>query len=380
VALRPEELVVRVFEDTEGERKNVPISIGIQGPPGGGKTFSALLIAQGAQAVRGGDIYVVDTENRRALKYAGLDPGIEGVKPFKFRHIDFRPPFRPQQFGMALDQFDKKNPAAIIVDSASDEHEGPGGYLRWHDEPDNKKRAGSNEWSAWNDPSEGRKAFIQAFTHNVLAPVIFTFRARQKTEQVETANGKKVVNQLGWQPVAGTEVLHNIDLLVLLPPRADGIPRWRPDRAHEEFIIKLPRQFRELFREGQPITPAIGAALATWARGGDLPKPSASAVDLAGEPKLFAFAREKAALGSDAFMEWQAKLSVRQVAGLNEIRDQLNAIMDAADARLAAKPSIESSAPWREEPPPHDDSWADQEAERRHQARTTPANQETLEL
>jgi ABC-type lipopolysaccharide export system ATPase subunit len=39
-----------------------PLIIGLEGPPGAGKTASALLLAEGIRRVRGGDIRVLDTE------------------------------------------------------------------------------------------------------------------------------------------------------------------------------------------------------------------------------------------------------------------------------------------------------------------------------
>src|SRR5215207_7484172 len=150
--------IIALFEDTEAQRKNVPISVGVQGPPGGGKTFTSLVMAQGAQDVRGGDIFLIDTEGRRALKYAGYDPQIPGVRPFKFRHVDFQGPFKPSNFMRAFQHCEKQNPAAIICDSASDEHEGiPWGVRDWKQRNVETKKYGANEWAAWKDPKEDRK-------------------------------------------------------------------------------------------------------------------------------------------------------------------------------------------------------------------------------
>ena len=65
--------------------------------------------------------------------------------------------------------------------------------------------------------------------------MIFTFRAREKTAQ----EGKKIIN-IGWQPVAPLEIVHTLDLTCILPPKADGVPVWKSDKAGEDFIIKLP--------------------------------------------------------------------------------------------------------------------------------------------
>ena len=71
------------FEFKPATRERTPCMVGIVGPSGTGKTFSALRLATGMQKVSGGDVAVVDTEGRRALHYADK---------FKFLHLDFGPP------------------------------------------------------------------------------------------------------------------------------------------------------------------------------------------------------------------------------------------------------------------------------------------------
>jgi len=44
----------------------------------------------------------------------------------------------------------------------------------------------------------------------IKVPLIFTFRAREKTRQ-EIVDGKKVVINIGWQPVAPLEIVHMLD-------------------------------------------------------------------------------------------------------------------------------------------------------------------------
>ena len=55
------------------ERKQAKIKLGIQGPAGAGKTYSALLIAYGMTR-EFGKIAVIDTENHSADLYAHLGP------------------------------------------------------------------------------------------------------------------------------------------------------------------------------------------------------------------------------------------------------------------------------------------------------------------
>jgi hypothetical protein len=146
----------------------------------------------------------------------------------------------------------------------SDEHGGEGGYLDWHDEL--VPTSGGNEWAAWNQPSRARQRMIRAF-QGILSPaLIFTFRAREKTRQVQQ-NGKKTVINIGWQPVTDLQIMHGLDLTCILPPRAEGVPVWQSDKVGEDFIIKLPEFLKPYIRDKQQLNEEMGHAFAAWAEG-----------------------------------------------------------------------------------------------------------------
>ncbi len=248
---------VRNFEATPAVRADEPLLLGMVGPPGGGKTLSALRLAKGMQAARGGDIVLIDTEGGRARKYAE-QVAFNIVELNQTRSEDFLDAIRAQLSAA---------PAAIIVDSMSDEHES---YLEWHDEMIPKM--GNNEWAAWAKPKAARKKLISGLL-KIKTPLIFTFRAREKTRQGEK-NGRKVVENIGWMPVAPLEIVHTLDLTCILPPRADGVPVWESAKIGEDFIIKLPNFLAPLISKG-PLDEATGRALAEWARG-STPSPRVS--------------------------------------------------------------------------------------------------------
>lgn len=250
------------YEAKPATRSEEPLLLGMIGPPGGGKSLSALRLAKGIQSVRGGDIIVIDTEGGRSRKYNDLIP-FDIVELVNARSNDFK--------DAILAQLPRK-PAAIVVDSMSDEHEG---YLEWHDEM--VPKMGGNDWAAWAKPKAARKQLISAIL-KIKVPLIFTFRAREKTKQQDKANGKREVVNIGWQPVAPLEIVHTLDLTCILPPRADGVPVWKSDKIGEDFIIKLPNYLAPFIKEGAPLSEEMGAAFAEWARGGT----AAPAGDMAG--------------------------------------------------------------------------------------------------
>src|SRR3954467_6613590 len=116
---------VRVFEAKKATPGPQPLLIGLVGPPGGGKTVSALRLASGMRRVRPGPVVLIDTACQRSRKCA---------EDFDFMRVDFDPPFRSSDFVKCVRDQLKLKPAAIIIDTMSDEHAGEGGYLDWHDE------------------------------------------------------------------------------------------------------------------------------------------------------------------------------------------------------------------------------------------------------
>ena len=146
----------RTFDDKPAVREAVPLLIGITGPSGGGKTYSALRLATGIQSVTGGDIYGIDTEARRMLNYS---------EKFKFRHLEFKAPFSPLDYLAAVENTaSPREPKLSSWDSMSHEHEatrrGPSKYtgLRfsaW-------AAARRTTFRAWAKPKSDRRRFINA--------------------------------------------------------------------------------------------------------------------------------------------------------------------------------------------------------------------------
>jgi len=257
--------MTRQFKAAEATLGESPLLIGLMGPPGGGKTFSALRLATGMCKVRGGQPFVIDTEGGRARKYAGQ---------FAFRHVPFEPPFRPADFLEAIKFCVAEGAGAIIVDSMSDEHEGEGGLLDWHDQE--LDRMAGSDWSkrervgqaAWIKPKASRRELLNGILR-VTVPLIMCFRAREKVKQVKNDRGKMEPTNIGYQPVAPTEIVHTLDLNCLLPPRADGVPVWSSDKLGEDFVIKLPVFLKPFIKDGEQLSESMGAAFAAWASGGE---------------------------------------------------------------------------------------------------------------
>ncbi len=244
----------RQFEDKPAVRGHVPLLIGLAGPSSSGKTFSALRLATGIQRVVGGDIFVIDTEARRALNYADY---------FKFQHLQFDPPFSPADYLAALEHCVQRGAKSIIVDSASYEHEGPGGVLAMQDkEWERLGRSDKTKFLSWVKPKAERQKLIGAITR-MQCNTIFCFRAKEK---IKIVTGKDPVS-LGYMPIAGDNFIYEMTVKCLLLPGACGVPSWQPEHIGEKAIVKLPEQFRKIFAKSEPLSEDIGAQLAEWAAG-----------------------------------------------------------------------------------------------------------------
>lgn len=322
---------VRVFEVKDAVRESVPLLIGLFGPAGSGKTFSALRLATGIQSVTGGDIYAIDTEARRMLHYASN---------FRFKHIQFDAPFGSLDYLAAMRQCVAAGAKVIIIDSFSHEHSSEGGYLM--SQAAELDRMAGNDYAkrdrvkmaAWIKPAQARSQMINGILQ-LNANLIMCYRAKEKTKPVKVQNGKVEIREMGFMPISGDEILFEMTANCLLLPHANGIPTWQSEEPGERMMMKLPEQFRSIFADSQPLSEDIGRQLAEWAAGG-APK----SVD---NSAILNAARAEASHGKDALQAHWKSLSKPNKAIVNTIMDELKATATEADA-LADVPSNESVA------------------------------------
>jgi ABC-type dipeptide/oligopeptide/nickel transport system ATPase subunit len=310
--------MTRTFTATPARRESVPLLVGLMGPSGSGKTYSALRLAKGIQSISGGDIYVIDTESSRAKHYA---------EEFTFKHVPFSPPFGSVDYLECIRWCVKDGARVIVVDSMSHEHAGEGGYLDFHGK-EIERMAGNDyakqervKMAGWIKPSAARQKLINGLLQ-LNANFIFCFRAKEKTKPVKGGG----IQELGWMPIAGEEFTFEQTLNCLLPPASKGVPQWTSEQVGERTMMKLPRQFEDLFRDGRALDEKHGVALAEWARGaksnGGRPpadQPAAVKIEPAPEPAPAPASRKTAA-------EWcgEARGEVVACKNLKELNTWLN--------------------------------------------------------
>lgn len=230
-------------------RENTPLIIGIAGPTKSGKTMSALRLATGL--ANGGKIVMINAEGARGHQYADK---------FSYLACDLTPPYRYGVYEEVLREAAKLRPGAIIVDSMSHAHDGPGGFLEWHEEEldriagnDYAKRNQAN-FTAWIKPKQAENAFRYAMLE-VQCPLILCFRAKEKME-IKTGRPPK---DLGWQPIGGEGLMFETIFTLTLPPYSKGLPDLEVSAMREPFDTMVPKD--------KQIDEALGRELVKWAAG-----------------------------------------------------------------------------------------------------------------
>jgi hypothetical protein len=235
-------------------REATTVLVGLAGPSGGGKTFSALRLATGLAGDK--KVAVVDTEARRALHYADQ---------FTFDHMDMRPPFRPERFSAIVERAEKAGYGALVFDSFSHEHDGEGGLIDWAEEiervGDGKSKGGIKSPGNWAAPKAAHKRMVQHHFLQARLHLIFAMRADEKIKitKVPQPNGyeKTVVEHVGWTPICEKRFMFEMTASFLFLPDRPGYP----------VPTKLQEQHRPLFPLDQPISEETGRRLAAWAAG-----------------------------------------------------------------------------------------------------------------
>jgi len=322
--------------------------LGLVGPSGTGKTYSALRLATGMQRVTGGYIFVIDTEARRSLHYAP-DHGNQADPArgkFGFQVVPFGAPFGPLEYLHAIEHCARSGAKTIIVDSMSHEHEGPGGVLEMH-EAETKRL--SKQWktsedavkmSAWGKPKSERRRMINTILQ-FDANFIFCFRAKPKLKIVKGRNPEP----RGFMPLAGEEFVYEMTARFLLLPGADGRPALQSTFEGEREIIKIPIQFRDLFsRPGEQLSESLGMLMAQWAAGSEAPE------TMSVDALLRGYA---ACTDSATFRVLEGSRSVSWGRATKDEKVQLKTAADAAQKRIE-----EPATPM----PPRDDDDSEREA------------------
>jgi len=225
----------------KARRSATKLRLLLTGPSGSGKTYGALLVAKGLGAKRP---IVIDTEQGSSDLYDSLLP---------FDVIDLAPPFTPERYIAAIDAAEKAGADVIVIDSISQEWNGPGGILELSDEVARAKFKG-NTWSAWSELTPRHRAFIDRMLRSS-AHIIATGRAKTETAQVDDHGRKKVV-KLGMRLESRDGAEYEFTTVL--------------DIVHDGHYAVASKDRTGIFTgDPKPISEATGKRLAEWLAGGE---------------------------------------------------------------------------------------------------------------
>ena len=178
-----------IQEFKKAERTQARLRAALCSPAGGGKTYSALLIAKGL----GGKIAMIDTEHGSGSLYADS----KGMPEYAV--LELEPPYSPQRYIEAINLAEKSGFDIIIIDSLSHAWAGEGGALDMQEKARLASKSG-NSWTAWREVTPHHTRLIDAMLGSH-CHIIATMRSKQEYAQVTEDGGKVVIRKLGLAPV-----------------------------------------------------------------------------------------------------------------------------------------------------------------------------------
>lgn len=170
----------------KAERKKAKLRLAITGPAGSGKTYGALLIAQGL----GGKIAMIDTENGSGDMYAGMcEYDIETLNA----------PYDPRRYIQAIHEAEKAGYSVIIIDSLSHAWNGSGGVLDLQTRI-TESSGSKNSYVAWGKVTPLQNALVEAM---IVSPchIIATMRSKMDYVQNKNERGYTEIRKVGLAPV-----------------------------------------------------------------------------------------------------------------------------------------------------------------------------------
>lgn len=239
------------FQLRKATRKQAKIRLGLSAVSGGGKTYSAILIAYGLC----GDwskVAVIDTENNSADLYAHMGD---------FNVLPLTAPYSPERYIEAIKECEKAGMEVIIIDSITHEWDGKGGCLEIA-ETITQGSSSKNSYTAWSKVTPRHQSFINAMLQSP-SHIITTVRRKQDYEMTKDNNGKvrieksglKEITREGWEYELTVNL--QIDSAHQATPSKDrtGLFMDKPEFVPSEKTGKLIKAWCETGEEVLQLTP-----------------------------------------------------------------------------------------------------------------------------
>jgi hypothetical protein len=171
------------------------------GPPGSGKTMTALILSSRIAATAQGRVAVIDTERGSASKYADQ-------YDFDVLELDN---YHPENYIAAIHMAEEAGYAVLIIDSLSHAWAGKDGALELVDRF-TKKINSHNPFAAWKEVTPIHNRMVDAVTGANLH-IIATLRSKMEYIQTTDDRGRSVIRKVGMQPVQRDGLEYEFDVV-----------------------------------------------------------------------------------------------------------------------------------------------------------------------
>lgn len=179
------------------------LRMALTGPPGAGKTYTALLLALALAEVTKKKTAVVDTEKGSASKYADL---------FDFDVLELEGSFHPNRYIEAIRAAEQAGYGQIVIDSLSHAWIGTDGGLDLHDKAVARQKT-KNSYTAWADVTPHHNALVQALVQS-RCHLIATMRTKvEYAQEKDDRTGKTAIRKIGTAPLMRDGVEYEFDIV-----------------------------------------------------------------------------------------------------------------------------------------------------------------------
>ena len=228
------------FHANDATREGVLLRAALCGPTGSGKTKTALILGtRMAERLGLGPLYVIDSENKSALRYAYSPRSRQG---YHFKHVPMpEDDYSPAAYTAALDFCEAQGAGVILIDSLSHAWNGINGVLEQVDRTTQQSRSKNTFSEGWKTMTPIQNRLIQRILGSS-AHVLFTLRAKVDWVVAENDRGKIEPKKVGLAPIQREGVDYEPDLFfdMTAPNNVLTVSKSRSDRIAPGAVFRKP--------------------------------------------------------------------------------------------------------------------------------------------